>query len=102
MAITGSDPGSVTFSAKCAPIESYPGDHLRNCPTTHGPESGLETVRAFFEDPHHHMALIVAPDGRLVTTIERPDLAARGGPCPWRCYARPLAALRVQRGRSLP
>ena len=46
------------------------------CPKTHGPESGLEKVRAFFEDDHLHMALIVARGGRLVTTIERPDLAA--------------------------
>ena len=46
------------------------------CPKTYGPESGPGEVRAFFEDGHLHMALIVAPDGRLVTTIERPDLAA--------------------------
>jgi CBS-domain-containing membrane protein len=46
------------------------------CPKTHGPESGLEKIRAFFADDHLHMALIVAADGRLVTTIERPDLAA--------------------------
>ena len=45
------------------------------CPKTHGPESWLEKIRAFFEDDRLHMALIVAPDGRLVTTIERPDLA---------------------------
>jgi CBS-domain-containing membrane protein len=51
-------------------------DAMVTCPKTHSPESGLEKVRAFFEDDHHHMALIVAPDGRLVTTIERPDLAA--------------------------
>jgi CBS-domain-containing membrane protein len=46
------------------------------CPKTFGPESGLGKIRAFFEDDHLHMALIVASDGRLVTTIERPDLAA--------------------------
>jgi hypothetical protein len=51
-------------------------DAMVTCAETHGPESGLEEVRAFFKDDHHHMALIVAPDGRLVTTIERPDLAA--------------------------
>jgi hypothetical protein len=51
-------------------------DAMVTCPETHGPESGLEKVQAFFEDDHHHMALIVAPDGRLVTIIERPDLAA--------------------------
>ena len=36
----------------------------------------LAAIRAFFTDDHVHMALIVAADGRLVTTIERPDLAA--------------------------
>jgi hypothetical protein len=51
-------------------------DAMVTCATTHGPGSGLETIRAFFEDQHVHMALIVAPDGRLVTTIERPDLPA--------------------------
>ncbi len=51
-------------------------DAMVTCPKTHGPGSGLEKIRAFFEDDHLHMALIVAPDGRLVTTIERRDLAA--------------------------
>ena len=46
------------------------------CPKTHGPRAGLEKIRAFFEDDHVHVALIVAADGRLVTTIERSDLAA--------------------------
>jgi CBS-domain-containing membrane protein len=49
---------------------------MARCPKTHGLESGLENLRTFFEDDHHHVALIVAPDGRLVTTIERADLAA--------------------------
>lgn len=51
-------------------------DAMVTCATTHGPGSGLETIRAFFEDQHVHMALIVAAGGRLVTTIERPDLPA--------------------------
>ncbi len=38
--------------------------------------SRVEEIQAFFEDDHVHMALIVAMDGRLVTTIERSDLAA--------------------------
>ena len=46
------------------------------CPKTHGPGSGLEKIRAFFKDNHVQVALIVATDGRLVTTIERSDLAA--------------------------
>src|SRR5262249_55900884 len=45
------------------------------CPTTHSSESTLEEVQAFFEDDHVHMALIVAADGQLITTIERTDLA---------------------------
>lgn len=45
-------------------------------PKTHGTGSNLEEIHAFFEDDHVHMALIVATDGQLVTTIERPDLAA--------------------------
>jgi CBS-domain-containing membrane protein len=44
-------------------------------PKRHPPESGLEEIRALFEDDHVHMALIVDQAGRLVTTIERPDLA---------------------------
>ena len=51
-------------------------DVMVRFPKTHAPGSGLDEIRAFFEDDHVHMALIVAMDGRLVTTIERPDLAA--------------------------
>ncbi len=43
-------------------------------PTTHRSESKLEDIRSFFEDDHVHMALVVAADGRLLTTIERSDL----------------------------
>lgn len=42
----------------------------------HGPGSRLAEIQAFFQDDHVHMALIVAMDGLLVTTIERRDLAA--------------------------
>jgi hypothetical protein len=52
------------------------GDAMVTYPKTHGPGSGLAEIRAFLEDDHVHMALIVAAGGRLVTTIERPDLAA--------------------------
>lgn len=45
-------------------------------PKTFGTASMVEEIQAFFEDDHVHMALVVAMDGRLVTTIERPDLAA--------------------------
>lgn len=52
------------------------GDAMVTYPKTHGSGSGLAEIRAFLEDDHVHMALIVAAGGRLVTTIERPDLAA--------------------------
>jgi hypothetical protein len=51
-------------------------DAMVTRPKTHGPECGLEAVQTLFEDEHVHMALIVAPDGLLLTTTERPDLAA--------------------------
>jgi CBS-domain-containing membrane protein len=44
-------------------------------PKTFGPGVGLAEIRSFFADDHVHLALIVARDGRLVTTIERADLA---------------------------
>lgn len=44
---------------------------------THGVDTVVDEIRAFFEDDHVHMALIVAADQRLVTTIERLDLPAR-------------------------
>jgi hypothetical protein len=51
-------------------------DVMITCPKTHGPDTGIEEIRSFFANDHVHMALIVATDRRLVTTIERPDLAA--------------------------
>jgi CBS-domain-containing membrane protein len=45
-------------------------------PKVYGPESTLEEIRALFSDDHVHIALVVATDGRLITTIERADLAA--------------------------
>jgi CBS-domain-containing membrane protein len=53
------------------------------CPTTHGIGSSVSDIARFFADDHVHLALIVAPDGLLVTTIDRADLAAvarPGGP----------------------
>ena len=58
------------------PAEGRVADAMVTCPKTHGPGIGLAKIRALFEDDHVHMALIVAADGRLVTTIERADLAA--------------------------
>jgi CBS-domain-containing membrane protein len=51
-------------------------DAMVRFPRTHSPTSRLDEIRAFFEDDHVHMALIITADRRLVTTIERPDLAA--------------------------
>jgi CBS-domain-containing membrane protein len=56
--------------------ESCVADAMVIRPKTHGPECGLAAIRTFFEDDHVHMALIVAADGRLITTIERPDMPA--------------------------
>jgi CBS domain-containing protein len=42
-------------------------------PKTLGPDSTADQARASFSD-HVHMALIVASDGRLVTTIEPADI----------------------------
>ena len=50
-------------------------DVMLRFPRTHGPDTGLAEIRELFEDDHVHMALIVTRDGRLLTTIERPDLA---------------------------
>lgn len=58
------------------PVGMRVADAMATCQKTHGPATGLAEIRAFFEDDHVHMALIVAADGRLVTTIERADLAA--------------------------
>jgi hypothetical protein len=54
----------------------FVADAMITCPKTHGLDAGIDEVLAFFADEHVHMALIVTPDRRLVTTIERPDLAA--------------------------
>jgi CBS-domain-containing membrane protein len=58
-------------------------DSMITCPKTHGPGSSVDEIRALFDDDHVHIALIVAADRRLITTIERSDLAAataRSGP----------------------
>jgi hypothetical protein len=56
--------------------EKLAADAMISCPKTHGLDTRVEAIRFFFEDEHVHMALIVAADQRLVTTIERPDLPA--------------------------
>ncbi len=51
-------------------------DAMVRVPKTHGPACRLDEIRAFFEDGHVHMALIITADRRLVTAIERPDIAS--------------------------
>jgi CBS domain-containing protein len=50
------------------------------CPKTHCPDSTLDEICDLFDDDHVHMALVVATDGRLITTIERADLATATSP----------------------
>jgi hypothetical protein len=50
-------------------------DAMVTCPKTHGPDSAPEEIRTLFDDDHVRMALVVATDKRLITTIERSDVA---------------------------
>ena len=52
------------------------GEAMISCATTHQLGASLAEIRRFFKDDHVHLALVVAPDGHLVTTINRADLAA--------------------------
>lgn len=52
-------------------------DAMITYPKTHDVDTALDEIRAFLEDDHVHMALIVGTDQLLVTTIERLDLPAR-------------------------
>jgi hypothetical protein len=63
------------MTAGTAP-NSRVADVMVACPKIHGVEATTESILALFEDDHVHMALIVAADGRLITTIERSDLVA--------------------------
>jgi CBS domain-containing protein len=45
-------------------------------PKTQASDVALDEIRELFQDDHVRIALIVAPDGRLVTTLEREDLLA--------------------------
>jgi CBS-domain-containing membrane protein len=49
-------------------------DHMATVHTTHGAGTTVAEVREYLADDHVHMALIVDPDGRLLTAIERADL----------------------------
>ena len=65
-----------TLTAQEGAVGNRVGDAMVTCPKTHGPESSVEQIRGLFDDDHVHIALIVAADGRLITAIERSDLAA--------------------------
>jgi CBS-domain-containing membrane protein len=67
---------TVIFMSTAA-AGGFVGDAMITGPKTHDVDTAADEIRAFFEDDHVHMALIVAADRRLVTTIERPDLCAR-------------------------
>jgi CBS domain-containing protein len=70
--------------------ENRVADVMVRFPKTHGAGSRLAQVRALFQDDHVHMVLIVAIDGLLITTIERPDL---DGALPGSVLARELGTL---------
>lgn len=63
-------------------------------PTTHDTTISVAQLRRYFADDHVHLALIVEPDGRLVSTIERADLAAASP-------ATPARALGTLTGRTV-
>ena len=50
-------------------------DAMVRFPKTHATETSVDEIRLLFDDDHVHIALVVAADGRLITTIERTDLA---------------------------
>lgn len=55
-------------------LTSRVADAMVTGPKVHRANTTTASIVTFFQDDHVHMALIVADDGRLVTTIERPDL----------------------------
>jgi CBS domain-containing protein len=57
-------------------------DAMVTSPKTHALESAPNQIHALFDDDHVHMALIVAPDKRLITTIERSDLTTAASASP--------------------
>ena len=50
-------------------------DAMVTRPKTLGLQTTVDQVRVLFEDDHVHIALVVDLEGRLVTTIERSDIA---------------------------
>jgi predicted transcriptional regulator len=58
-------------------------------------ECTVEQVRSFFRDDHVHLALIVDPAGRLLSTLERSDIPEGAPP------AAKAVAYGVMRNRSI-
>jgi CBS domain-containing protein len=69
-------------------------DAMVTIPKTHSPEVTLDDMRELFEDDHVRLALIVAANGRLVTTIEREDLPTASS------SSAPVAELGTLAGRT--
>lgn len=64
-------------------------------PTVHPADTTVGEIRAFFDDDHKHMALLV-DGGRLIAAVERADLS------PELCDDLPARAVGTLRGRTLP
>jgi CBS domain-containing protein len=65
---------SSVQTTSAGPVADRVADAMVRRPKTHRPDSTLAELRALFDDDHVHLALVVAADGRLITTIERADL----------------------------
>ncbi|MCW2540084.1 MAG: hypothetical protein JWN95_1809 [Frankiales bacterium] len=62
------------------PVANHVAEAMVTSPKTHRPDSKLAEISALFNDDHVHLALVVALDGRLITTIERADLGPARSP----------------------
>jgi len=71
-------------------------DAMVRRPKTFDTRSTRSDIAAFLADDHVHMALVVANDHRLVTTIERSDLPQAAA------TSMPLNALGTLEGRTVP
>ena len=61
-----------------APTPRRVRDEMVTCPVIHGTSTTVGELREFFTDDHVHIALLV-DGGRLVGTVERPDLGPGAG-----------------------
>ncbi len=71
--MTGSSTGTVTLRGhRCV------ADAMIHRPKTLSAEATIGDVEIFFDDAHVHAALVVEDDGRLLSVLERADLAVIG------------------------